>query len=139
MTKFDTVDIYNSMNSIFVQIASYRDTELIPTIEDCISKAKFPENLVFGICWQYDETEDITKYDNREMEEDDYITTEDEADEWLELKPFNNIYYESIEIETGKRIEPMENAAIFPANLYMAPKEMLQEIIIEILKSFNLN
>jgi len=39
---------------------------------------------------------------------------------------------ESIEIETGKRIEPMENAAIFPTNLYMAPKEMLQEIIIEI-------
>ena len=39
---------------------------------------------------------------------------------------------EGIEIETGKRIEPMENAAIFPANLYMAPKEMLQEIIIEI-------
>jgi len=39
---------------------------------------------------------------------------------------------ESIEIESGKRIEPMENAAIFPANLYMAPKEMLQEIIIEI-------
>jgi excinuclease ABC subunit B len=39
---------------------------------------------------------------------------------------------ESIEIETGKRIEPMENAAIFPANLYMAPKEMLQDIIIEI-------
>jgi excinuclease ABC subunit B len=39
---------------------------------------------------------------------------------------------ESIEIETGKRIEPMANAAIFPANLYMAPKEMLQEIIIEI-------
>ena len=39
---------------------------------------------------------------------------------------------ESIEVESGKRIEPMENAAIFPANLYMAPKEMLQEIIIEI-------
>ena len=39
---------------------------------------------------------------------------------------------ESIEIETGKRIESMENAAIFPANLYMAPKEMLQEIIVEI-------
>lgn len=39
---------------------------------------------------------------------------------------------ESIEIETGKSIEPMENAAIFPANLYMAPKEMLQEIIGEI-------
>ena len=39
---------------------------------------------------------------------------------------------ESIEIESGKRIERMENAAIFPANLYLAPKEMLQEIVYEI-------
>ena len=39
---------------------------------------------------------------------------------------------ESIEIESGKRIESMDNAAIFPANLYLAPKEMLQEIIIEV-------
>ena len=39
---------------------------------------------------------------------------------------------ESIEIETGKRIEPMENAAIFPANLYLAPKEMVQQIIYDI-------
>jgi excinuclease ABC subunit B len=39
---------------------------------------------------------------------------------------------ESIEIESGKRIEAMENAAIFPANLYLAPKEMLQEIIMEV-------
>jgi excinuclease ABC subunit B len=39
---------------------------------------------------------------------------------------------ESIEIETGKRIEEMENAAIFPANLYLAPKEMVQQIIYEI-------
>jgi excinuclease ABC subunit B len=39
---------------------------------------------------------------------------------------------ESIEIETGKRIEAMDNAAIFPANLYLAPKDMVQEIIGEI-------
>jgi excinuclease ABC subunit B len=39
---------------------------------------------------------------------------------------------ETIEIETGKRIEPMENAAIFPANLYLAPKDMVQQIIYEI-------
>ena len=39
---------------------------------------------------------------------------------------------ESLEIESGKRIEPMENAAIFPANLYLAPKELVQEIIAEI-------
>jgi excinuclease ABC subunit B len=39
---------------------------------------------------------------------------------------------ETIEIETGKRIERMENAAIFPANLYLAPKDMVQQIICEI-------
>ena len=36
---------------------------------------------------------------------------------------------EKIEIETGKRIESMRNAAIFPANLYVAPKERLNGII----------
>ena len=30
---------------IFVQIASYRDPELLPTIRDCIDKAKHPEML----------------------------------------------------------------------------------------------
>jgi excinuclease ABC subunit B len=39
---------------------------------------------------------------------------------------------EGIEIETMKRIESMENVAIFPANLYLAPKDIMQEIIIEI-------
>ncbi|THH41807.1 excinuclease ABC subunit UvrB [Neolewinella litorea] len=36
---------------------------------------------------------------------------------------------ERIEIESGKRIETMRNAAIFPANLYVAPKERLNGII----------
>ena len=39
---------------------------------------------------------------------------------------------ERIEIETGKRIEKMETAAIFPANLYVPPKERIHEIIREI-------
>jgi len=51
-------------NKIFIQIASYRDPQLVPTIEDMLDKASHPENLTFGLCWQYDETEDITKYDN---------------------------------------------------------------------------
>lgn len=49
-------------NKIFVQIASYRDPELLPTIRDCISKAKNPENLTFGICWQRDETETMEEF-----------------------------------------------------------------------------
>lgn len=51
-------------NTIFVQIASYRDPELIPTIKDMLSKATNPNNLRFGICWQYDETEPIEIFDN---------------------------------------------------------------------------
>ena len=39
---------------------------------------------------------------------------------------------ESIEIESGKRIGKLDNAAIFPANLYIAPKDMMQKVIYEI-------
>ncbi len=39
---------------------------------------------------------------------------------------------ERIEIESGKRIESMDTAAIFPANLYVAPKERMHQIIREI-------
>lgn len=46
-------------NKIFVQIASYRDPQLILTVDDMINKAKYPDRLTFGICWQYDEDEDI--------------------------------------------------------------------------------
>jgi len=45
-------------NKIFIQIASYRDPQLIPTIKDCLAKAKNPKNLVFSIAWQHAE-EDV--------------------------------------------------------------------------------
>jgi hypothetical protein len=51
-------------DKIFVQLASYRDPQLIPTIEDALKQAINPERLIFGICWQYDETEDINRYDD---------------------------------------------------------------------------
>ena len=46
---------------IFIQIASYRDPQLIPTIKDCIKNAKKPEKLVFSIAWQHS---DADKWDN---------------------------------------------------------------------------
>jgi hypothetical protein len=52
-------------NTIFVQIASYRDPELLPTIRDCIKQAKYPELLSFGICWQHaeqDTWDDLSEY-----------------------------------------------------------------------------
>jgi excinuclease ABC subunit B len=39
---------------------------------------------------------------------------------------------ESMDVVTGKRINKMENAAIFPANLYVAPKDILQQVLYEI-------
>jgi hypothetical protein len=43
--------------TIFVSIAAYRDPELVPTIEDCLKKARWPSQLRFGVCWQHGEGE----------------------------------------------------------------------------------
>jgi hypothetical protein len=50
--------------TIFIQIASYRDPELIPTLQDCLKNAKYPENLRFGICWQHGPEENLNEYIN---------------------------------------------------------------------------
>lgn len=54
---------------IFIQIASYRDPQLIPTIKDAIENAKYPENLVFSIARQFhpdDKFDDLSEYENDE-------------------------------------------------------------------------
>lgn len=53
------------VNTIYVQIASYRDPELKHTLRDLLEKATHPENLRIGIAWQhspYEEFDDITEY-----------------------------------------------------------------------------
>jgi len=50
---------------IFVQLASYRDPQLIPTIEDMLANAKRPKNLVIAIARQYsdeDGFDDLSSY-----------------------------------------------------------------------------
>jgi excinuclease ABC subunit B len=44
---------------------------------------------------------------------------------------------ESFETDTGKRIGTMENAAIFPANLYLAPRNQITQILYEIQDEMN--
>lgn len=39
--------------NIFVQIAAYRDPELLPTLRDMLANAKHPENLKVCIAWQH--------------------------------------------------------------------------------------
>ena len=41
------------LDTIFVSIAAYRDPQLAPTLDDCLAKARWPERLRFGICWQH--------------------------------------------------------------------------------------
>lgn len=50
-------------DKIFVQIASYRDPELVPTIKHCLERAKYPERLTFGICWQHSEEDEWDNLD----------------------------------------------------------------------------
>lgn len=55
----------NKNSTIYVQIASYRDPELLTTIRECLDKAAHPENLRLGIAWQhspYEDFDDITEY-----------------------------------------------------------------------------
>jgi hypothetical protein len=52
-----------SMEKIFVQIASYRDPECQWTVKDLYEKAVHPERIFVGICWQYDENEDMHCFD----------------------------------------------------------------------------
>lgn len=44
--------------TIFVQIASYRDSECQHTVRDLFEKAANPDRIHVGICWQYDPEED---------------------------------------------------------------------------------
>lgn len=44
---------------------------------------------------------------------------------------------ESIEITNGKRIGKLNDAAIFPANLYVAPKDIVQNVMYEIQDEMN--
>ncbi len=39
---------------------------------------------------------------------------------------------ETLDINSGKRIGRVDNAAIFPANLYLAPKDIMQQVLNEI-------
>lgn len=51
--------------TIYIQIASYRDPELLNTLSNCINTAEHPDNLRFGIAWQhspYEEWDNLNEY-----------------------------------------------------------------------------
>jgi len=68
MLYYSIIKLNMKENKIFIQIASYRDPQLIPTIKDCLLNAKYPENLVFSIAWQHS---DEDTWDNLNNFKDD--------------------------------------------------------------------
>ncbi|AJY09792.1 hypothetical protein K6W16_18540 [Burkholderia dolosa] len=49
-------------HDIFVQIASYRDPQLIPTLIDLIEQSRRPEALRIVVCWQHAPDETIDEF-----------------------------------------------------------------------------
>ncbi|MFT7531455.1 MAG: prolyl 4-hydroxylase, partial [Gammaproteobacteria bacterium] len=47
-------------DTIFIALASYCEPEICDTIQSCLDKAHLPENLTFGICHQYDDSDPLT-------------------------------------------------------------------------------
>jgi hypothetical protein len=73
------------MDTIFVQIASYRDPQLLLTLNDMIKQAKHPENLRVGICNQYspDDEFNIDKFQtDPRFRIDDVLYTESKGVCW---------------------------------------------------------
>lgn len=50
------------MKSIFVMIASYRDKECYPTLQDLFSKASGENRLNVGVIWQKDDSESLGEF-----------------------------------------------------------------------------
>lgn len=52
-------------NTIFVQIASYRDHQLIPTLTDMMANADHPELIRVTVCWQHAADESLEDFQEK--------------------------------------------------------------------------
>jgi hypothetical protein len=71
--------------TIFVAIASYADPILPWTLDSCIANARRPENLRFGICWQFDDSAgpDLRRFkDDPRFKFVEYSCRESEGGSW---------------------------------------------------------
>jgi hypothetical protein len=85
--KWDEIDNVMINQKIFVQLASYRDPQLVPTMRDMLVKADNPQNLQFGICWQKDDTESLEEFANHpQVRYQTYNYTESEGLGWARAK-----------------------------------------------------
>ena len=99
-------------SKIFVQIASYRDPQLEPTIKSMLENADKPENLVFSICRQYHPEDGFDKLDEYRKDKRfkiiDVIYTESKGACWarnLLQQQYNGEGY-TLQIDSHHRFSP---------------------------------
>jgi hypothetical protein len=97
--------------NIFIQIASYRDPELIPTIKSCLDNAKNPQNLIFSIVRQFnihDGFDNLDEYkDDKRFKIIDIPHNESKGVCWarnLTQQQYNNEEY-TLQIDSHMRFE----------------------------------
>lgn len=67
LTSYFKKALEQQKGKIFVQIAAYRDPQLLPTIKDMLAQAKYPDSLVLSIAWQRskeDSWDNLDEYKN---------------------------------------------------------------------------
>ncbi len=87
--RWDEIDkvMLHMNDKIFVQLASYRDHQLVPTMRDMLKQADRPENLIFGICWQKADAETLEEFtDHPQVRYQTYHYTESEGLGWARAK-----------------------------------------------------
>lgn len=98
-TTKKTVALKSKLPTIFVQIAAYRDPQLLPTIRHALETADHPENLRFGIGWQYNPNDEWETNIN-EIKDDDRFTII--GVDWREAKGPCWIRYEINKLYKGE-------------------------------------
>jgi hypothetical protein len=100
------------MNKIFIQIASFCDPQLIPTIKNMLETAKKPKNLVFAIARQYNPNDEMDNLDEFRKDKRfkilDILYTESEGVCWarnLTQQLYNNETY-TLQIDSHMRFAP---------------------------------
>lgn len=85
--KWDIIDNVMTDKRVFVQLASYRDPQLVPTMRDALAKADNPQNLFFGICWQKADAETLEEFaDHPQVRYQTYHYSESEGLGWARSK-----------------------------------------------------
>jgi hypothetical protein len=82
-------------NTIFVQIASYRDPQLIPTLTDLINNANHPELIRAVVCWQHGADETIEDFLDKKF---DVVNSETVLDDDVHVLTLNGATIELIDL-----------------------------------------